>query len=263
MINLLTLQTDMKTMKNIIIIGATSGIGRAVAEIYLAQGHRVGVTGRRTALLEEFASAAPAGRVFTRTFDVSSGDAAAQLAALVDEMDGVDICLYSSGFGHTNTILEPSLELGQVDVNAKGFVSCAVWLFNYWAGNGLSGQLAVISSVASILPLGVCPAYSATKEFDAFYTKALRQLAVIRKADIKFTIIKPGFVDTDFIHGRHFPMTIRKEKAAEKIVCAIERKKKTAVIDGRWTALGVLMRLIPSPLWNWGGRFFRPYQNMF
>ena len=75
--------------------------------------------------------------------------------------------------------------------------------------------------------------------------------------------IKPGFVDTDFIHGRHFPMTIRKEKAAAKIVCAIERKKKTAVIDGRWTALGVLMRLIPSPLWNWGGRFFRPYQNMF
>ena len=94
-------------------------------------------------------------------------------------------------------------------------------------------MLAVISSVASILPLGVCPAYSATKEFDAFYTKALRQLAVIRKADIKFTIIKPGFVDTDFIHGRHFPMTIRKEKAAAKIVCAIERKKKTAVTLGR------------------------------
>ena len=101
----------MSVMKNIIIIGATSGMGRAVAEIYLAQGHRVGVTGRRTALLEEFASAAPAGRVFTRTFDVSSGDAAAQLASLVEEMGGVDICLYSSGFGHTNTALEPSLEL--------------------------------------------------------------------------------------------------------------------------------------------------------
>lgn len=253
----------MSVMKNIIIIGATSGMGRAVAEIYLAQGHRVGVTGRRTALLEEFASAAPAGRVFTRTFDVSSWDAAAQLASLVEEMGGVDICLYSSGFGHTNTALEPSLELGQVEVNAEGFVRCAVWLFNYWAGNGLKGHLAVLSSVASILPLGVCPAYSATKEFDAFYTKALRQLAVIRKADIKFTIIKPGFVDTDFIHGRHFPMTIRREDAAAKIVRAIEHKKKTAVIDGRWAALGLLMRLIPSPLWNWGGRFFRPYQDMF
>ena len=237
-------------MMNVIVIGATSGIGRAVAEIYLAQGHRVGVTGRRTALLEEFASAAPAGRVFTRTFDVSSGDAAAQLAALVEEMGGVDICLYSSGFGHTNTALEPSLELGQVEVNAEGFVRCAVWLFNYWAGNGLKGHLAVLSSVASILPLGVCPAYSATKEFDAFYTKALGQLA-------------PGFVDTDFIHGRHFPMTIRREDAAAKIVRAIEHKKKTAVIDGRWAALGLLMRLIPSPLWNWGGRFFRPYQDMF
>ena len=231
-------------MMNVIVIGATSGIGRAVAEIYLAQGHRVGVTGRRTALLEEFASAAPAGRAFTRTFDVSSGDAAAQLAALVEEMGGVDICLYSSGFGHTNTALEPSLELEQVEVNAEGFVRCAAWLFNYWAGNGLKGHLAVLSSVASILPLGVCPAYSATKEFDAFYTKALRQLA-------------------DFIHGRHFPMTIRREDAAAKIVRAIRRKKKTAVIDGRWAALGLLMRLVPSPLWNWGGRFFRPYQDMF
>ena len=78
-----------------------------------------------------------------------------------------------------------------------------------------------------------------------------------------FTVIKPCFVYTEFIHGRHFPMTIRMEDAAAKIVRAIKRKKKTAVIDGRWAALGLLMRLIPSPLWNWGGRFFRPYQDMF
>lgn len=162
---------------NVIVIGATSGIGRAVAEIYAGQGHRVGVTGRRGNLLEEFASARPAGSVYTKVFDVSDDSATESLAALVREMGGVDVCLYSSGYGHTNSDLEPSLELGQIDVNAKGFVRCAVWLFNYWAGNGLRGHLAVISSVASILPLGVCPSYSATKKFEAFYTEALRQLA--------------------------------------------------------------------------------------
>lgn len=250
-------------MKNVIVIGATSGIGRAVAEIYISRGYRVGITGRRTQLLDAVAAAAPAGQVFTETFDVSSDSAQESLSALVHRMGGVDICLYSSGYGHTNTVLDPALELGQIDVNAKGFVRCAVWLFNYWAENGLKGHLAVISSVASIRPLGVCPAYSATKKFEAFYMETLRQLAVIRKADIAMTVIKPGFVDTDFIHGRHFPMTIRKEKAAAKIVHAVDRRRKSVVIDGRWAALGVLMRLIPSSLWNWGGRFFRPYRDMF
>ena len=250
-------------MKNIIIIGATSGIGRAVAEIYIRQGHRVGVTGRREALLEEIAAGAPEGKVFTSKFDVADPSASLCLEELVERMGGVDICLYSSGYGHTNTELEPELELGQIDVNAKVFVRCAVWLFNYWAQNGLRGHLAVISSVASILPLGVCPAYSATKKFEAFYLETLRQLAVIRKADVSLTAVKPGFVDTDFIHGRHFPMTVRKEKAAAMIVRAIERRKKTAVIDRRWAALGLLMRLLPSPLWVFSGRFFRPYKDMF
>lgn len=250
-------------MKNVIVIGATSGIGREVAEMYVRQGCRVGVTGRRGQLLEEMVREAPAGQVFTQVFDVSADTAAESLAELVDRMGGVDVCLYSSGYGHTNTVLEPSLELGQVDVNAKGFMRCATWLFNYWAERGLKGHLAVISSVASILPLGVCPSYSATKKFEAFYTEALRQLAVIRGADIRFTVIKPGFVDTDFIHGRHFPMTIRRQKAAAKIVRAIRRGRKSVVIDGRWAALGVAMRLIPSPVWNWGGRFFRPYKDMF
>ena len=189
--------------------------------------------------------------------------AAEYLSELVHEMGGVDVCLYSSGYGHTNTALEPSLELGQIDVNAKGFVRCAVWLFNYWADNGQKGRLAVISSVASILPLGVCPSYSATKKFEAFYLEAMRQLAVIRGADISMTAVKPGFVDTDFIHGRHFPMTIRRDKAAAMIVRAIERRKRTVVIDRRWAALGVLMRLLPSRLWIWGGRFFRPYRDLF
>lgn len=189
--------------------------------------------------------------------------AAEYLSELVHEMGGVDVCLYSSGYGHTNTALEPTLELGQIDVNAKGFVRCAVWLFNYWADNGLKGHLAVISSVASILPLGVCPSYSATKKFEAFYLEAMRQLAVIRGADISMTAVKPGFVDTDFIHGRHFPMTIRRDKAAAMIVRAIERRKRTVVIDRRWAALGVLMRLLPPRLWTWGGRFFRPYRDLF
>lgn len=248
---------------NVIIIGGTSGIGREVARIYVEQGCRVGVTGRRANLLEEFKEENPGKEICTKAFDVTSEDADAKLAALVAEMGGVDICLYSSGYGHTNTVLDPSLELGQIDVNAKGFVSCAVWLFNYWAENGLKGHLAVLSSIASVLPLGVCPSYSSTKKFVAFYTECLRQLAVIRKVDVEFTVVKPGFVDTDFIKGRHFPFTIDRKKAARAIVRAIRRKRKRIVIDGYWASLAILMRIIPSCLWTFGGRYFRPYKDMF
>lgn len=69
-------------------------------------------------------------------------------------------------------------------------VPCGFSIFG--PDNGLKGHLAVISSVASILPLGVCPAYSATKKFEAFYMDTLRQLAVIRNADISFTATNRG-----------------------------------------------------------------------
>lgn len=248
---------------NVIIIGGTSGIGRAVAEIYIGKGYKVGITGRRESLLEEIRSMNPGKEIYTGCFDVTSEDAAVQLESLIKEMGGVDLCLHSAGFGHTNTALDSSLEVSQVEVNASGFVRCAVHLFNYWAKSGKHGHLAVISSIASILPLGVCPAYSATKQFEAFYTEALRQLAVIRKADICFTIIKPGFVDTDFIHGRHFPMTISCGKAAKSIIKAIDKEKKSVVIDRNWALLACLMRIIPASLWRFGGRYFRKYQDLF
>lgn len=99
----------------------------------MSRGHRVGITGRRAHLLEEIAGIHKDCEVFVKAFDVSADSAAGSLAELVEDMGGVDLCLYSSGYGHTNVSLEPSLELGQVDVNAKGFVRCAVWLFNFWA----------------------------------------------------------------------------------------------------------------------------------
>ena len=249
--------------KRVIVIGGTSGIGREVAKIYARQGCRVGVTGRRAGLLQEFRDENPGREIFTRAFDVTSEDAASELESLVKEMGGVDICLYSSGYGHTNSVLEPSLELGQIDVNVKGFVRCAVYLFNYWAESGQKGHLAVLSSVASVKPLGVCPAYSSTKKFEAFYCECLRQLARVREAAIDITVIKPGFVDTDFIKGRHFPFTISREKAGKAIVRAIRRKRKRTVIDGWWSGLTVLMNMIPSCLWTFGGRYFRPHRDMF
>lgn len=233
---------------NIIIIGATSGIGKELAKIYISQGHTVGITGRRENLLNEIKDNRP--NIYTCSYDVTQKDAPGHLMGLIKAMGGVDTVIYSSGFGKSNTELTLETELAAADVNVQGFMRHATTLFNYWCENNKKGHLAVLSSIAGIRALGIAPAYSATKHFQAFYLETLRQLATMRNANISFTAIKPGFVATDFISGKKYPLTLQKEKVAAKIVKAIEKRKKNCVIYGVWKPISLLMKLIPAPLWR-------------
>ena len=91
----------MCKMKRIIIIGATSGIGREVAKLYIARGWQVGVAGRRTDELENLRQEAPQ-QVYTETIDVTHDDAPTRLQSLIDKVGGMDVFLLSSGIGkHT------------------------------------------------------------------------------------------------------------------------------------------------------------------
>lgn len=113
------------------------------------------------------------------------------------------------------------------------------------------GHIAVISSIAGTKGLGPAPAYSATKRFQNTYIDALEQLAWQRHLGIKFTDIRPGFVATDLINnGKGYPMVLRKEKVAESVIKAIERKRRVAVIDSRYSLLVALWRCIPRFLWK-------------
>lgn len=233
---------------NIIIVGATSGIGRELAKIYIAQGNIVGITGRRENLLKEIQQGHP--DVYYSAYDANQENASEYLLQLIDTMGGVDKVIYSSGFGKSNTELDLQIELSAADINVKGFMRHATTLFNYWSENNRKGHLTVLSSIAGIRGLGIAPGYSATKHFQAFYLESLRQLATMRNADISFTAIKPGFVATDFISGKSYPLTLEKEKVAAKIVKAVERKRKNCVIYGIWKPIALLIRLIPPFLWR-------------
>lgn len=233
---------------NIIIIGATSGIGKEIAGIYINQGHKVGLTGRRKALLEEIKGDNE--NIHISTYDVNAEDAPVHLMELIEQMGGVERVIYSSGYGKSNPELDLEKELHTADVNVKGFMRHATTLFNYWNNNNLQGHMTVISSIAGIRSLGIAPSYSATKNYQSFYFEALRQLASMKKAKISFTAIKPGFVATDFIAGKNYPFTLNKEIVARKIVKAVDRKRKNYVIYGIWRPIALLMRIIPPFLWR-------------
>ena len=234
--------------KKVIIIGATSGIGREVALIYIAQGWKVGVAGRREAELESLRAEYPE-QVYAQTLDVTQEDAPEKLHALIEQVGGMDVFLLSSGIGKQNPTLETGLELATAATNVEGFIRMTNAAFHYFEQQG-HGHLAVISSIAGTKGLGAAPAYSATKGFQNIYMDALDQLARMKKLNIQFTDIRPGFVATPLLNNqKKYPMLMEAPIVALDIVSAIEKKKRVAIIDWKFRLLVGFWRLIPKWIW--------------
>ena len=234
--------------KKVIIIGATSGIGREVALIYIAQGWKVGVAGRREAELEALCAAYPE-QVSAQALDVTKEDAPQKLQALIEQVGGMDVFLLSSGIGKQNPTLETGLELATAATNVEGFIRMTNAAFHYFEQQG-HGHLAVISSIAGTKGLGAAPAYSATKGFQNIYMDALDQLARMKKLNIRFTDIRPGFVATPLLNNqKKYPMLMETPIVALDIVSAIEKKKRVAIIDWKFRLLVGFWRLIPKWIW--------------
>ena len=234
--------------KKVIIIGATSGIGREVALVYIAQGWTVGAAGRREAELESLRAMAPE-QVFTQVLDVTKNDAAEHLQTLINKVGGMDLFLLSSGIGMQNYTLDTEIELATAATNVEGFIRMTNAAYHYFEKQG-HGHLAVISSIAGTKGLGAAAAYSATKGFQHMYMDALDQLSRMQKLNISFTDIRPGFVATPLLKSsKSYPMLMEAPIVALDIVDALERKKRVAIIDWRFRLLVGFWRLIPKWIW--------------
>ena len=233
--------------KRIIIIGATSGIGREAALIYIAKGWKVGIAGRRAAELESLRAEAPE-QVSAQVLDVTQDDAPQKLQALIEQVGGMDVFLLSSGIGKQNPTLQTELELATAATNVEGFIRMTNAAYHFFKKQG-HGHLAVISSIAGTKGLGIAPAYSATKRFQNTYVEALSQLASIEGLKIDFTDIRPGFVKTELLKQTNYPMLMTVPPVARSIVKAIKKRKHTVTIDWRYRVLVGFWRLIPRWLW--------------
>ena len=234
---------------NAIIIGASSGIGNEVARLLLQRGWHCGIAARRTEPLEQLRSEYPQ-LTETETIDITSEEAPERLLQLIERLGGMDLYFHASGIGKQNRDLQTDIEMSTVDTNAMGFTRMVDTAFNYLASHG-GGHIAAISSMAGTKGLGPAPSYSATKAFQNTYLQALEQLANARRLNIRFTDLRPGFVDTPLLDGdNHFPMMLRPQQVAKEMVEAIERRRHVRVIDWRWRIITALWRLIPRCIWR-------------
>lgn len=236
-------------MKKGIVLGASSGIGMEVSRLLLADGWTLGVASRRTHLLQELKDQWPS-QVEVAAIDVTSDEGERQLLELTGKVGGMDLFFYAPGIGHQNPSLEAGIEMSTVETNALGFTRMIGAAYRFMAGHG-GGHIAAITSIAGTKGLGPAPSYSATKAFQNTYLQALEQLANNQGLPIRFTDIRPGFVDTALIaDGNHYPMTLQKEAVAREIMTAIGRRQHIRVIDWRWRIVTAFWRRIPRWVWR-------------
>ena len=238
-------------MKRAIVIGASSGIGREVARLLISEGWTVGVAARREAMLQDLGATAIA------CIDVTAEDATQRLRRLIEDTGGMDLFFYASGIGHQNRQLREDIEISTMQTNGLGFTRMIGEAYRYFAerqeqdGTKEWGHIAAITSIAGTKGLGPAPAYSATKAMQNVYLQALEQQAHQRGLRIRFTDIRPGFVDTALLKGDfRYPMMLQPKNVAREIVSAIKAHDHIRVIDWRYRLLTAFWRRIPRCLWR-------------
>lgn len=234
-------------MKRILIFGASSGIGELLAKKYAAEGNMVCACARRIDKLEALQAMFPSNIIIDK---VDVKDAIKDnFDTMVQKLGGVDVVIYCSGVGKQNKVLDLDIENSTIDVNVKGFTEVVNATINYAKKVSHNVHFATIASVASVRGISISASYSATKMYQVRYMESLRQLAAIEKWNMNFTSILPGFIATDFIKDRKYPMTMPIDYAVNCIKKAIDKKKNYKIIDWKWSILVGFWKLIPNWLW--------------
>jgi len=232
-------------MSGAIIVGASSGIGAALARRLAAAGYDVGLTARRRKRLETLGSELPTTSYIAR-MDVREHDEARDVfSELAETMGGVDIVVLSAGIAPGNTHAEWEPDQETIQTNVSGFVALSTAALSYFENQG-HGHLVGISSVSAHIGLPHAPAYSGSKAFVSNYLEALRGGPIVSESDIVVTTIEPGYVDTALSFGGFWECSPK--VAAKQIHAAIEDERTHAYVPRRWRLVAAASSLLPESL---------------
>jgi short-subunit dehydrogenase len=216
-----------KTLKKTIIItGASSGLGAELAIQYAKLKHRLFLTGRSLERLSEVASEClkHTNEVNIKTIDVTNKEALREWIYFISKHYVIDIVIANAGIsaGSIGGYEETEQVYTIFDTNLYGVLNTILPNIEIMTKQN-SGQIVIISSIASLLPLPGAPSYSTTKSAVRAFGDALR--VELKKYNIKVNIVIPGFIKTPLTDKNNFPMPflISSEKAAKKIIYGLDK----------------------------------------
>lgn len=232
--------------QRIIIVGASSGIGAALAKAYLDEGHSVALIARSIDKLRALASEGSPGQAHIFVHDVTqTHEVPALFQSVTEALGGLDLVIYSSGVLSSVAIDEFSTgkDIAMIDVNVTGGVAWLNEAANRFQHVG-HGQLVGLSSVAGERGRKPSPVYGASKAFFSTYLESLASR--LWKQGIAVTCLKPGFIRTPMIeHLGKLPFQITVEEAAKQMMRVIRRRRRVAYIPGIWRWVSLALRLMP------------------
>jgi len=236
-------------MPKAIVIGTSTGIGRALAFELHRQGWEIAITGRHPEALEQLRKELGDSRVHIRGLDLRGPEIAMEtVRELIEVMGGLDLMIVNAGILPVNPKLDWAPEIEGVRVNVIGFQAMCHVACHYFENQG-HGHLVGISSLAASRGTGRAPTYNASKAFIANYMEGLRQRYYGTK--IHITDIRPGFIETQMIAGRPgLFWVVSAERAACDILKAIKQKKKVAYIPGRWWWIAQIWKILPEWIYH-------------
>ncbi|PCR91004.1 SDR family NAD(P)-dependent oxidoreductase [Natrinema ejinorense] len=239
----------MTHSRGAIIVGASSGIGEALARRLAAEGYEIGLAARRTERMQAIGAELPT-KSSVATMDVTDVDDARDgFFELAEAMTSVDLVVISAGAATVNRDLEWVPERRTIDVNVRGFTAIATAAMEFFEddpehASESDGHLVGISSMAAHVGNGDAPAYNASKAYVSTYLEGLRYRRTGRDVDVTITTIEPGFVDTKLSLGGFWECS--PETAAEQIARAIRNERAHAYVTRRWRAIAWLVDLAPE-----------------
>ena len=241
----------MRDPRTILITGASSGIGEALAEAYAGPGVTLVLTGRDRERLDAVAArcAERGAAVRTATVDVADRAAMADWLALVDRETPVDLCIanagISGGTGHRGESEEQARRI--LAVNVDGVLNTIHPLIGPMRERG-RGQLALVSSLAGLRGYPGAPAYCASKAAVKSYGESLR--LDLRPAGIEVSVICPGFVKSRITDRNRFPMPFLMDanRAASIIRRGLERNRGRIAFPLPTYLMAWLVAVLPAAL---------------
>ena len=236
-------------MKTAIIVGASSGIGQALAKILAQEGYRVGLVARRLPLLQALQRDIGQQAVIKPIDIADTSEAVTRFAELIQELGRVDLIVLSAGIGFINPELDWAKEHDTIAVNVTGFAAIANVAMQQFLKQGC-GHLTNISSIAALRGSGEAPAYNASKAFESNYLEGLRHKVAKLRLPVTITDIQPGFVDTAMAQGEGLFWVASPDEAARQIYRAIQRHRKHAYVTRRWRLIAWLFKLAPDALYH-------------
>ena len=234
---------------NIVIIGATSGIGKALFIKYANLDNRIGIVGRRANLLDELCLEYPS-KTITAKADITNLEEIEQaIHALHKELEYIDLAIVCSGIGDINATLEYNVERLTIDTNITAWTYVINIFYHIFVQQG-HGHLVAITSAGGLRGEPMAPAYSASKAYQINYMEALRKKAYKSGSQIYVTDIRPGLVNTAMAKGEGLFGVMPVEKVANQIITAIHKNKNKVYVTKRWHILAIINKNLPFALYK-------------